>query len=43
MTGNLAKAREHLAQLERLCNRSCEEHAKLQQAIDAAERQQAKQ
>jgi cytochrome c-type biogenesis protein CcmH/NrfG len=40
MTGNLAKAREHLAVLERLCG-SCDEQAKLAQAISTAERQQA--
>jgi Flp pilus assembly protein TadD len=40
MTGNLAKAREHLAVLERLCG-SCDEQAKLAQAISTAERQSA--
>jgi len=40
MTGNLAKAREHLAVLERLCG-SCDEQAKLSQAISTAERQSA--
>jgi hypothetical protein len=38
MTGNLAKAREHLAVLERLCG-ACDEQAKLAQAISTAERQ----
>jgi tetratricopeptide (TPR) repeat protein len=41
MTGNLSKAREHLALLDRLCAGGCEEQAKLKQAIDTAERQQA--
>jgi cytochrome c-type biogenesis protein CcmH/NrfG len=40
MTGNLAKAREHLAILERLCG-ACDEQGKLAQAISTAERQQA--
>lgn len=40
MTGNIAKAKEHLAVLERLCG-SCEEHALLERAIGTAERQQA--
>jgi cytochrome c-type biogenesis protein CcmH/NrfG len=40
MTGNLAKAREHLALLERLCG-ACEERAKLARAVAVAERQQA--
>jgi cytochrome c-type biogenesis protein CcmH/NrfG len=37
MVGNVAKAREHLTILERLCGAACEEHAKLRQAITAAE------
>jgi tetratricopeptide (TPR) repeat protein len=41
MTGNVAKAKEHLAVLERLCQRSCEEYALLERAIGTAERQQA--
>ena len=40
MTGNLAKAREHLALLERICG-ACEERVKLAQAVANAERQQA--
>jgi Flp pilus assembly protein TadD len=41
MTGNLAKAKEHLAVLDRLCAAGCEERAKLAQAISTAERQSA--
>src|SRR5689334_3042010 len=40
MTGNLAKAREHLAILERLCG-ACDEQKKLAQAVANAERQHA--
>lgn len=40
MTGNLAKAREHLAILERLCG-ACDEQAKLAQAVARTERQSA--
>lgn len=40
MTGNLVKAREHLAILERICG-ACSEQAKLAQAVANAERQQA--
>jgi Tfp pilus assembly protein PilF len=40
MTGNLAKAREHLALLERICG-ACDEQAKLARAVANAERQQA--
>jgi hypothetical protein len=40
MTGNIAKAKEHLAVLDRLCG-SCDEHALLERAIGTAERQQA--
>ena len=40
MTGNLAKAREHLAILERLCG-ACDEHSKLAQAVASAETQHA--
>ena len=41
MTGNLAKAREHLALLERICGAGCEEYLKLKQAVVATERQHA--
>ena len=41
MTGNLAKAREHLAILGRLCG-TCEEKSKLAAAVGQAERQNAK-
>ena len=40
MTGNVAKAREHLAILERLCG-TCDEQGKLAQAISTAGRQSA--
>jgi len=40
MTGNLAKAREHLAILGRLCG-ACEEQERLARAVANAERQQA--
>ena len=35
-TGNKAKARQHLAVLERLCGRSCDEQRNLAKAIAAA-------
>jgi Flp pilus assembly protein TadD len=35
-TGNKAKAREHLAALERLCGRTCDEQKNLAKAIAAA-------
>ena len=41
MVGNLAKAKEHLALLERICNAGCEEYGKLKQAVNATERQHA--
>lgn len=42
MTGNLAKAKELLAELERLCRAGCEEQARLQKEISGFERQHAK-
>ena len=42
MTGNIEKAREHLAVLANLCSRSCEEYVVLERAIGAAERQRAR-
>ncbi len=36
MVGNKAKAREHLAKLERLCGKKCDEYQDLQKAIAAA-------
>lgn len=42
MSGNLAKAKEHLAQLDRLCTFGCEEYSLLKKEIAAFERQQAK-
>jgi len=41
MTGNLAKAKEHLAQLDRLCKAGCEEQAALKREIFLFERQHA--
>ena len=41
MTGNVAKAKEHLAQLERLCAAGCEERAALAREISLFERQHA--
>lgn len=37
MVGNVAKAKEHLAQLDRLCFLPCEEYTKLKKAIAAHE------
>ena len=42
MSGNLAKAKEHLAQLDRLCTFGCEEYSKLKAAVARAEQQGAK-
>ena len=42
MSGNLAKAKEHLAQLDRLCTFGCEEYTKLKKEIAAYEQQHAK-
>ena len=42
MTGNLAKAKEHLAQLDRLCTFGCEEYTKLKKEIASYEQQHAK-
>ena len=36
LTGNKAKAREHLAALERICGKKCAEYQDLQRAIAAA-------
>ena len=41
MSGNVAKAKEHLAQLDRLCRAGCEEQAALKREIDQFERQHA--
>jgi len=41
MTGNIAKAKEHLAQLDQLCRSGCEEQAKLKKEITTFERQHA--
>ncbi|MEW6690409.1 MAG: tetratricopeptide repeat protein [Pseudomonadota bacterium] len=42
MQGNLAKAREHLAQLDRLCTFGCEEYSMLKKAVAEFEQRQAK-
>lgn len=42
MSGNVPKAKEHLAQLDKLCTFGCEEYTKLKQAVAALEQQQAK-
>ena len=42
MTGNLAKAKDHLAQLERICTSGCAEQAKLKKEIATFERMHAK-
>jgi Flp pilus assembly protein TadD len=41
MSGNVAKAKEHLALLDGLCGQSCEEYTKLKQAVAAYEQQHA--
>jgi Tfp pilus assembly protein PilF len=41
MTGNVAKAKEHLALLDGLCTLGCEEYTKLKQAVAAYEQQHA--
>ena len=42
MTGNVLKAREHLAQLDRLCTFGCEEYTALKKEVAAYEQQHAK-
>ncbi len=42
MSGNLAKAKEHLAQLDKLCTFGCEEYTKLKKEIAQFEQRQAK-
>ena len=42
MQGNVAKAKEHLAQLDRLCFFGCEEYTMLKKAVAEYEQQQAK-
>ena len=41
MLGNVAKAKEHLAQLGQICASRCPEYAMLKHAVDVQERQQA--
>ena len=42
MSGNVAKAKEHLAQLDKLCTFGCEEYAKLKKEVADYEQQHAK-
>ena len=42
MTGNVVKAREHLARLDDLCTFGCEEYTKLKKEVAAYEQQHAK-
>ena len=42
MTGNLAKAKEHLAELDKLCFFGCDEFTKLKKSIADYEQKQAK-
>ena len=42
MSGNLPKAKEHLAQLDKLCTFGCGEYTKLKKEIEAHEQQHAK-
>ena len=42
MSGNVPKAKEHLAQLDKLCTFGCEEYSKLKKEVAAYEQQQAK-
>jgi len=42
MSGNVPKAKEHLAQLDKLCTFGCEEFTKLKKEVAAYEQQHAK-
>jgi len=42
MSGNLPKAKEHLAQLDKLCTFGCEEFTKLKKEVAVFEQQHAK-
>jgi tetratricopeptide (TPR) repeat protein len=42
MSGNVAKAKEHLAQLDNLCTFGCDEYTKLKKEVAAYEQRQAK-
>lgn len=42
MSGNVSKAKEHLAQLDNLCTFGCEEFTKLKKEVAAYEQQHAK-
>ena len=42
MSGNLDKAREHLAQLDKLCRFGCKEYSELKKEVGVFEQQHAK-
>ena len=42
MSGNVPKAKEHLAQLDKLCTFGCEEYTKLKKEVAVHEQQHAK-
>jgi Flp pilus assembly protein TadD len=42
MSGNIEKAKEHLAQLDKLCRFGCEEFSKLKKEVAVSEQQHAK-
>ena len=42
MTGNLAKAKEHLAQLDKICAFGCKEYSRLKDAVTDYEQKQVK-
>jgi Flp pilus assembly protein TadD len=42
MAGNVSKAKEHLAQLDKLCTFGCEEYTQLKKEVAAYEQQHAK-
>jgi Flp pilus assembly protein TadD len=42
MSGNIEKAKEHLAQLDQLCRFGCEEFSKLKKEVAVSEQQHAK-
>lgn len=42
MSGNAPKAKEHLAQLDKLCTFGCDEYTRLKKEVAAYEQQQAK-
>ena len=42
MSGNVAKAKEHLAQLDKICTFGCDEYSKLKKEVASYEQQHAK-